>query len=123
MKDKDGGFGLPAGFKFKTGDKYTPNHVLDALIHAGLGDTPQHQITPDQLRRALAGEILKSDKDRNQTMTKRPCVDCGVVTRRWLTSDRCVDCKRHKDARERIARNEAKREKEKIALQAAAPAR
>jgi len=39
-----------------TGERFA---VLDCLIRAGLGNTPQHQITPAQYRAAMAEKRVK----------------------------------------------------------------
>lgn len=48
---------------------YTPNQILDALIRAGLGDTPQTLITPDQISRALAGEQVQLSRAQRWAAT------------------------------------------------------
>ena len=43
---------------------YTRDEVLDKLIAAGLGDIEQHRITPDQYKRAMAGEVVIPQRPR-----------------------------------------------------------
>ena len=50
---------------------YTPEHILDALLAAGLGDIPQPLITPDQFARALAGETVHpTSHQKRQALTE-----------------------------------------------------
>jgi uncharacterized OB-fold protein len=62
-------------------DPFTPFWILDKLIAAGLGDTPQSKIKAAQFVRAMGGEVVVlSQKHRcgNWRIPDRPmCPNCN----------------------------------------------
>ena len=69
---------------------YTCDEVLDKLIAAGLGDIEQHRITPDQYKRAMAGEVVIPQRPRAPASMGK-CARCqgDKENRAWTYCRKC----------------------------------
>ena len=69
---------------------YTSDEVLDKLIAAGLGDVERRQITPEQFKRAMAGEVVKPQR-AHAPASMGKCARCqgDKENRAWTYCRKC----------------------------------